>query len=649
MGSNNVPRFFRAQIDSLQKRTGYVFGNPSLLLLAFTQRSSPGAQAASANNERLEFLGDAALNLLVGDALYREYPEADEGFMTIERSKLVCGPNLSAWGYEAGFDRMISAGDGVAVSDAMVEDSVEAVAGAFFLDGGLEAVRCFLQSFRDYPDQGAGFDARRHLERDCAYEKLGALNRVTVPRNQKGRTVYESSVVVDGRTVGTGIGAERDDAERRAAREAMISLNRVSAQERQKREAVSRARFRRVLSRKSRGSVSDAPSMSDAERALASGVVKDGVEYKIASQEGPAHKPVFTAVALRDGVRVAEAKGSSKKAALKALSESVASATESARETAAFRDLNLEALRGTPEVKGCLQTCCERLGIGQPRYVDLPSVGAENHTFFTELKLNGEVIASGSGTSKRAAGQTAAWKVLQVIGAGRAGWTGLLNEGAEPLAAGVETAFCAVMARAGEKDVRVDAGADSENGGLFKARAVAGQKVLAEVSGLSMAQAKTLALMKAVTQSRAWKEMAGELGILGLRGLGDNFRPDLAFESYCRASRLPAPEIVALNTGGGKQPLFRVGLFLDGALCAVSAGSGKKSAVQWLALLLLNRAARGVPLVPDLKKKPEIRPPEKAPAAQPAAVPAPDGKPKEGVLKRLSVWWHRLGELYTRS
>ena len=198
-------------------------------------------ETPSQNNARLEFLGDAAISLLVGAALYGEYPEADEGFMTIERSKLVCGQNLSAWGYEAGFDRMISAGENVLITAAMVEDCVEAVAGALFLDGGLEAVKSFLQSFADYPDQGTGFDARRHLERDCEFEKLGAPKFKTVRRFANGGRIFETTVTLGGKEAGTGLGKDQISSERNAARDALGRLNRVSAAEQQKRAAVQRA------------------------------------------------------------------------------------------------------------------------------------------------------------------------------------------------------------------------------------------------------------------------------------------------------------------------------------------------------------------------------------------------------------------------
>ncbi len=665
MGSNNLPRNFRAQLDDLQKRTGYLFNDPSLLPLAFTQKSSKGASTPSKNNERLEFLGDAALDLLIGSELYREYPEAGEGFLTIERSKLVCGQNLASWGYEAGFDGMISIGDGVDVSDAMVENAVEAVAGAFFLDGGLEAVKCFLQSFRDYPDQGGGFDPRRHLERDCKYERLGTPRYETLPHLQKGKATFESVVTLDGKNVGSGIGQDRDRAEVCAARNAMMGMSHAPSEEHRKREAAFRARFRRILSRKSRV-LSSPPSMSDAEREKQPAMVKDGVEYRIVSREGPEHKPLFVAAATRGGEKIAEGRGSSKKGVLKTLVREVEKAkeTQSSREETAFRDVDLASLRGSSEVKGCLQTCCERLGLGQPRYTDLPPLGKKNPTFFVELSLNGQTIASGSGASKRAAGQAAAWKILQLLAADHAGLIESQNLASSQLYAKLESAAKSVLEGTGVKNLRIES-KPPEGENVARARVMAGGQCLTEVPGDDEPQARIFALMRTVSGAHAWKPVFERLKIAKLIESPDSWRPDIALETWCRTTKRSAPEILSMATGE-KMTTYRVGIFLDGTLCAAIVAPNKKTATAWLSLLLLDRAASGKPLVPGMKKMParasaakkRVAPKTSAPKKSSPKIPEPkksapenpaEEKPKVGIGKRLAGWWRRMGELYTRS
>ncbi|OON88992.1 putative dsRNA-binding protein [Pyramidobacter sp. C12-8] len=666
MNEKNMPKEFWQRADSLQKRTGYQFRDPELLRLAFTQRSGAGGQSPSMNNERLEFLGDAALGLLVGEALYQEYPEADEGFMTIERSKLVCGRNLSAWGYEAGFDRMLRVCEGVEVSDAMVEDSVEAVAGAFFLDGGLDAVRALLQSFADYPDQGAGFDSRRHLERDCSYEKLGAPRYSTMRRRANGKIIFESTVSLDKEPSGTGLGADRTEAERNAARDAMCRLSHASAEEQKKRAVVLRARYRRVLPRHGqppRGR--SAAGASEAENAAAEKpvLVRDGVEYRIVAKDGPEHKPVFTAAAFRNGIRVAEAGGPSKKDALKALVREVGKAAvrQTKRGADAFRDLELAGLKNSPELKGRLQTCCERLGIGQPHYVDLPSPGGKSPLFFVELQLSGEPIVSGSGQSKRAAGQAAAWKMLQLLAADALGESGRLNADLPQLQARLESAFRAVCERGGEKDLRVEIASVAGQDEMRRARVFFGDRFCTEVPGLGENQARLLALFRAVTQTRRWKDVLRELKLSAPAGMSpQNVRPDLLLEERLKSSRRGPAEILSLRAGGSEDlRLYRTGLFVKGDLAACMTAPGKKIAEQALALLLLDRAARESALVPPLKKEaPAARTAPSAPherrkprrRAPVAPLPLPEApQPKVTLKQRFGSWLRRMGDLYTQS
>lgn len=666
MNEKNMPKEFWQRADSLQKRTGYQFSDPKLLRLAFTQRSGAGGPNPSMNNERLEFLGDAALGLLVGEALYQEYPEADEGFMTVERSKLVCGRNLSAWGYEAGFDRMLRVCEGVEVSDAMVEDSVEAVAGAFFLDGGLDAVRALLQSFSDYPDQGAGFDSRRHLERDCSYEKLGAPRYDTMCRRANGKIIFESTVSLDKEPSGTGLGADRTEAERNAARDAMCRLGRASAEEQKKRALVLRARYRRILARHGQSSHSrGAPSMSEAENAAAEKpvLVRDGVEYHIVAKDGPEHKPVFTAAAFRNGIRVAEAGGPSKKDALKALVREVgkAAARQTKRGADAFRDLELAGLKNSPELKGRLQTCCERLGIGQPHYVDLPSPGGKSPLFFVELQLSGEPIVSGSGQSKRAAGQAAAWKMLQLLAADALGETARLGADLPQLHVRLESAFRAVCERVGEKKLRVEVTSAAGQEEMRRARVFFGDRFCTEVPGLGENQARLLALFRAVTQTRRWKDVLNELKVDAPAGMSpQNVRPDLLLEERLKNSRRGPAEILSLRAGGSEDlRLYRTGLFVKGDLAACMTAPGKKIAEQALALLLLDRAARESALVPPLKKEaPAAQTAPSAPherrkprrRAPVASLPLPEApQPKVTLKQRLGSWLRRMGELYTQS
>ena len=128
-------------IGQLQKRLGYQFIDPDLLILALSHRS-----VAAENNERLEFLGDSILGLVVTDFLYREFPQAREGDLSRMRSHIVRGDSLAevAKQLALGPDLLLGSGEmksGGHRRDSILGDTVEALIGAVYLDRGIEAAR----------------------------------------------------------------------------------------------------------------------------------------------------------------------------------------------------------------------------------------------------------------------------------------------------------------------------------------------------------------------------------------------------------------------------------------------------------------------------------------------------------------------------
>jgi len=130
-----------SNITQLQRRLGYVFDDPTLLSLALSHRSF-----ASANNERMEFLGDAILGLVVTDYLYQQFPDAREGELSRMRSHIVRGESLAevAKQLELGTDILLGPGEmksGGHRRDSILGDTVEALLGAVYLDKGIDAAR----------------------------------------------------------------------------------------------------------------------------------------------------------------------------------------------------------------------------------------------------------------------------------------------------------------------------------------------------------------------------------------------------------------------------------------------------------------------------------------------------------------------------
>lgn len=126
----------------LTKRIGHEFQQPALLELALTHRSYSGKN----NNERLEFLGDSLLNFIIGEALFQRFPNAREGQLSRLRASLVKGTTLTkiAQSLELGPFLLLGPGElksGGSRRDSILADGVEAVIGAIYLDGGLDACK----------------------------------------------------------------------------------------------------------------------------------------------------------------------------------------------------------------------------------------------------------------------------------------------------------------------------------------------------------------------------------------------------------------------------------------------------------------------------------------------------------------------------
>lgn len=135
----------------LQKRLGYVFSNPRLLDRALTHKSFANElKNAIEHNEKLEFLGDAVLDLVIGEFLFESYPLDTEGGLSKKRASIVNEVVLSEVGLELGLNRLLHLGKGEAQTGGaqkprLIASSLEAIVGALYLDGGFETARTFIR------------------------------------------------------------------------------------------------------------------------------------------------------------------------------------------------------------------------------------------------------------------------------------------------------------------------------------------------------------------------------------------------------------------------------------------------------------------------------------------------------------------------
>ena len=128
-------------LGRLERKLGYTFRDQELMLLALTHRSFAGR-----NNERLEFLGDAILNFIAGEALFERFPQAREGQLSRLRARLVKGETLAvlARGFELGDFLRLGSGElksGGFRRESILADALEALIGAIYLDAGMQAAR----------------------------------------------------------------------------------------------------------------------------------------------------------------------------------------------------------------------------------------------------------------------------------------------------------------------------------------------------------------------------------------------------------------------------------------------------------------------------------------------------------------------------
>lgn len=160
---------FGRQDAELATKLGHEFRDPVLLVRALTHRSFSGA-----NNERLEFLGDALIGLFIADALYAGRPRAEEGDLSRWRSSLVRERSLAAIARRLGLGNYLRLGEGELKSggwrrDSVLADAVEALIAAVYLDGGFDAAQqtsrtLFAQDLADLPDAETLKDPKTRLQ-----------------------------------------------------------------------------------------------------------------------------------------------------------------------------------------------------------------------------------------------------------------------------------------------------------------------------------------------------------------------------------------------------------------------------------------------------------------------------------------------------
>ena len=219
---------------SLEKVIDYKFKNMDYLLLALTHSSYANENRRDGfdSNERLEYLGDAVLNMVVSEIIYTSYPGLTEGEMTKARSIIVCEPTLAKCACNIGLGQYLLLGKGEELTGgrmrpSVLSDAFEALIGAVYLDGGLEKVRTLIlkqlgETIMHSINGMITLDFKTELqemvqgkgERSILYEIIDE----TGPDHNK---IFVAQVSIDGIVAGTGKGKTKKEAEQNAAKAAL--------------------------------------------------------------------------------------------------------------------------------------------------------------------------------------------------------------------------------------------------------------------------------------------------------------------------------------------------------------------------------------------------------------------------------------------
>lgn len=220
------------QLRAFQLKLGYEFKNTALLEEALTHSSYANVNG-TAYNERLEFLGDAVLELFTSERLFAAYPNFSEGELTRLRSRLVCKNSLSAWASENGLRPLIRLGKSIRTpTDSMAADCVEAVFGAVFSDGGYEAARCVISLFLDSKEEAGApvmeKDPKTELQEFLQREgKTAPVYRLLERCGPEHASSFRVSLSAEGGVCAEAWGPSIKEAEFKAAKAALEKLRRI--------------------------------------------------------------------------------------------------------------------------------------------------------------------------------------------------------------------------------------------------------------------------------------------------------------------------------------------------------------------------------------------------------------------------------------
>lgn len=222
-------------LDELEKKIGYFFQDKEKLKLAMTHSSYANEKVTGRheNNERLEFLGDAVLELVSSQFLFKKYPQKPEGELTKLRASMVCEPTLALCAQDISLGNFLFLGKGEALTGgrerpSVTSDALEALIGAIYLDGGFEAAQSFIEAFilKDIEKKQLFYDSKTNLQQlvQRDYPDAELTYRMVKETGPDHNKTFVAEVYIGEQMFGCGTGHSKKNAEQEAAYQALLKM-----------------------------------------------------------------------------------------------------------------------------------------------------------------------------------------------------------------------------------------------------------------------------------------------------------------------------------------------------------------------------------------------------------------------------------------
>ncbi|MDD3394762.1 MAG: ribonuclease III [Clostridia bacterium] len=225
-------------LEEFERKIEYAFSDKSLLVLALTHSSYANEMKKGnhENNERLEFLGDAVLDMIISEYMYRCFPQMPEGELTKLRAAVVCESSLAELSRKLGLGRCILLGKGEESTggrnrDSILADAFEAIIGAVCIDGGIGAANRYVMRLTEEQIERTksnfrNLDGKTHLQEVVQkISKIPLQYKIVDEQGPDHNKLFIAEVTHDGRVLGAGSGRSKKEAEQNAANNALEHMN----------------------------------------------------------------------------------------------------------------------------------------------------------------------------------------------------------------------------------------------------------------------------------------------------------------------------------------------------------------------------------------------------------------------------------------